>query len=119
MMRFRRPLARAFPTDPLVSIERFWRPDLFFAACTVSIGRKACQSESTRASFVADSRTLKFCRRFLAGDDLNPRSRMRLWGGRRGGRWVLRGRGLQPAGGRALGQPEVEVRRAARARVAQ
>src|SRR5258707_14492419 len=111
MVRFRRPLARAFPTDPLVSIERFGRPDLSLAGCTVSIGRKDCQSESTEASFVADSRTLKFCRRFLARGDLNPRSRVRSGTRRRDGRRVPRLGGVPPprGGGRRAPGGGVEL----------
>src|SRR3954451_24119651 len=112
------------PTDLQVRLERFSALGLPFRACTVSTGVERCQRKCTPARFLADSRTLESWGRYAAEQTLGRRSRVRSRrGGRRGGRGggprrrrndarvVLLGSGrlLESAGGRALGEPQVDV----------
>src|SRR3954463_12921419 len=93
------------PTDLQVRLERFSALGLPFRACTVSTGVERCQRKCTPARFLADSRTLKRCRRFANGGTLEPKSRVRPSGshGRGGGgRRRLGGTGRRRARGGRL-----------------
>src|SRR5215203_5123202 len=82
------------PTDLQVRLERFSALGLPLLACTVSTGLEGCQRKCTGARFLADSRTLESCRRFVLERTLERKLRVRSWRGPRlgSGRSLRRGR---------------------------
>ena len=62
------------PSDLQVRVERFAARGLPLRACTVSTGVERCQRKCTRARFLAESGTLKCCRRFPS--ETNPRAQV-------------------------------------------